>query len=142
MIGSTDTMRRLQVGAIGISVIVITLSIGSAIVARLGADPAKPQTALTKRADKSADPDAKLGIAPANGPENHVVAPANAPVAPIAGTLLPAPPPSTTASGASQGAALPPATSSTAPLANGTKAQVAPSAPAPSASTPPAQRHQ
>lgn len=69
-------MRRIQVGLIGLTVIIMLLSIGNAIVSRLHADPSKsgPSNPV-KSMEKSPDPAAKLGIAPANSPENAVLAP-------------------------------------------------------------------
>lgn len=67
----TETIRRVQVGLIGLTVILMMLLVGSAIVSRLRTDPAKAGVAApTKPMEKSPDPDAKLGIAPANSPEN------------------------------------------------------------------------
>jgi len=69
----TEIIRRIQVGLIGLSVIVMLLLVGSAIVSRLRADTTKTGAAVpTKPMEKSPDPAAKLGIAPANSPENAV----------------------------------------------------------------------
>lgn len=69
----TEIIRRVQVGLIGLSVIVMMLFVGSAIVSRLRTDTTKPGVVMpAKPMEKSPDPAAKLGIEPANSPENAV----------------------------------------------------------------------
>jgi hypothetical protein len=76
----TETVRRVQVGMVGLSVIIMLLLIGSAIVSRLRADPSKTVvTVPANTMEKSPDPAAKLSIAPANSPDNMV-----SPSAPLA----------------------------------------------------------
>jgi len=85
-----ETIRRVQVGLVGLSAIVIVLSIGSAIIARLRSDPAKTAANVAaKPIDKSPDTEAKLGIAPANQPDSTPTATNSATVArPVIGPAI------------------------------------------------------
>lgn len=62
-----ETIRRIQVGLIGLSAILAMLVVGGAIVSRLRNDPAKSTVStLAKPVDKTSAPLVKLGIAPAD----------------------------------------------------------------------------
>ncbi len=66
-----ETLRRIQVGILGLGVVVAMLVIGSAIMSRLRVDPARTSVnVLTKPNEKPKEPSAKLGIAPADVQEN------------------------------------------------------------------------
>ncbi len=66
-----ETIRRIQVGLVGLSVVIALLVIGSAIMSRLRNDPAKSSVTVSSRSiGKPKEPLAKLGIAPADVQEN------------------------------------------------------------------------
>ncbi len=66
-----ETIRRVQVGIVGLATVLALLVIGSAIMSRLRTEPAKPPLAARgKPSDINKDQPAKLGIAPADVQEN------------------------------------------------------------------------
>jgi hypothetical protein len=71
MMPQRETLRRIQVGLIGLGVVIALLVIGGAILSRLRSDPGKGAIALpAKPTEKLKEPLAKLGIAPADVQEN------------------------------------------------------------------------
>jgi hypothetical protein len=70
-----ETIRRIQIGLLGLGVVVAMLVIGGAILSRLRTDPTKPLISLSaksndKQNERTKEFPAKLGIAPADVQEN------------------------------------------------------------------------
>lgn len=66
MIQQNETFRRVRIGLTGLAATLLLLSIGGAIQSHLIADAHK--SVDTKQSEKSPEPLAKLGVAPAEIP--------------------------------------------------------------------------